>query len=263
MIKKILLVTVFALGFWFIMFNHQRFNSYTSGWHHQGTNGLLYWLENMDYMYYRHLDNLNQLCYHPAVKPQIETIKAFHSYGLETKVEGELFIYYLLSKENNNNYDLDDLPRFHEMNFIDFLFNFKPMVLDSQVVMNSHNFCYHSGPELSIYYYYKEEKFVDSDEIFRVILEDVFLHSIEINNLKEDDSTYRNNQKNKYLVLKITQENQILKSEICCKSMDTSENLKPFMNTFNTMLTKIQTPEGLTLDSIIIRTAPLIQVTKH
>ena len=258
--KNVFLVTVFALGFWFIMFNHQRFNSYTSGLHHYSANGLRYWLGNMDLMYSQHLDNLNQLCSHPEVTPHIEKIKAFHSYGLETKVEGELFIYYLLSKENNHHYAVNELPRFHEMSFIDFLFNFKPMVLDSQLVMNSYNYCHQPGGQYSFYIYYKEEKFVDWDTLFRFGIKQAFFKSLEYSNLKQKQTDVKDVKDDIFLVLKITQENQILKSDIYCNTLDTSINLKPFMNTFNTMLTKIQRPEGLTLDSMIIRSAPLLKM---
>ena len=141
-------------------------------------------IEYYDTYFLSRVDNFDQLKSHPDMKQDVEAILTKYNFGFYRQIQGNTVYYYVLSRENSKNIPIDDLMSINEMSFFEYLFYFKPIILDSVIIYLSQPLCYASTIDRTRIIYYKERKFVNDDSIFASSVWVAFNKSLDVNGLK-------------------------------------------------------------------------------
>ncbi|RLD65243.1 MAG: hypothetical protein DRI84_07220 [Bacteroidetes bacterium] len=214
-------------------------------------------IEYYDTYFKSRVDNFDQLKSHPDMKPNVEAILTKYSFGLYSQIQGGFVYYYVTSKENSKNIVRNDLMSIHEISFLEYLFHFKPIILESVIIDLSPTLCYVTTMDKTKIIFYKERKFVCDDSIFSTSVWDVFNKSLDVNGLKVLNR-FEILDKESFQVLRTEMDSSgQLKSSLYCSSSTPSSNINRFIDSLDFYLNKIPKPMNLTVDSMYLKTSRL------
>jgi len=262
--KRIIVLAFIIVLISILAVQYQEYRNIKYGKKHSFALSLRLKIEYYDNFFLSRVDNFDQLKNHPDMKQDVDAILTKYNFGFYRQIRGDAVYYYVLNKENSKDIPIDDMSSIDKMSFLEYLFYFKPIILESVAIdLSSPTLCYASSPDKIKIIFYKERKFVCDDSIFSASVWDAFDQSLDVNGLRVMDR-FEIPDKEGYQVLRtVLDSSGKLKSSLYCSSSAPSFKIDRFIDSLDYYLNKIPKPTNLTVDSMFLKTFQLDTLARN